>query len=144
MQVLVSDAILPGGWCSFCFYQVGRSSHCSCNLCWSCRILLTLLVVGCLVTRFLYCQTVPGGGGVSCVLVTTSFEVVVPGGGSLDVQWSTLPVWWWTRCLVPCWDDETFCFVLVWFYSLDNSGRFLCLVGLKDFCVPANLFLLHN
>ena len=48
MQVLVSDLTLPGGWCSFCFYLVGRSSCCSCNLCWSCRILLTLFVVGCL------------------------------------------------------------------------------------------------
>ena len=44
-----------------------------------------------LVKRFLYCQTVPGGR-VSCVLVTTSFEVVVPVGGSLDVCWSTFPV----------------------------------------------------
>ena len=39
---------------------------------------------GLFVTRFLYCQTVPGGR-VSCVLVTMSFEVVVPVGGSLDV-----------------------------------------------------------
>ena len=33
-----------------------------------------------LVTRFLFCQTVPGWR-VSCVLVTTSFEVVIPVGG---------------------------------------------------------------
>ena len=39
---------------------------------------------GLFVTRFLYCLTVPGGK-VFCVLVMTSFEVVVPVGGSLDV-----------------------------------------------------------
>ena len=39
---------------------------------------------GLFVTRFLYCQTVPGGR-VSCVLVMTSFKVVVPVGGSLYV-----------------------------------------------------------
>ena len=33
---------------------------------------------------FFYCQTVPGGG--SCILVTTSFGVVVPVGGFFDVQ----------------------------------------------------------
>ena len=84
MQLLVSEVFLPGGWCSFCFYLVGRSSHCSCNLSWNYCILLMLLVVGCFATRLLYCQTVPEGR-VSCVLVTTSFEVVVPVGGSLDV-----------------------------------------------------------
>ena len=86
MQVLVSEVVLPRGWCSFCFYLVGHSSHCSCNLCWNYCILLTLLVVGCFATRLLYCQTVPGGEGVFCVLVTTSFEVVVPVEDSLDVQ----------------------------------------------------------
>ena len=35
--------------------------------------------------KFLYCQTVPGER-VSCVLVMMSFGVVVPVGGSLDVQ----------------------------------------------------------
>ena len=40
---------------------------------------------GLFVTRFLYCQTVPGGGKVSCVLVTTSFGVVVPVEDFLDV-----------------------------------------------------------
>ena len=39
---------------------------------------------GLFMTRFLYCQTVPGGG-CPCVLVMTSFEVVVPVGGSRDV-----------------------------------------------------------
>ena len=84
MQLLVCEVVLSGGWCSFCFYLVGHSSCCSCNLQRNCCILLTLLVVGCFATRLLYCQTVPGGR-VSCVLVTTSFEVVVPVGGSLDV-----------------------------------------------------------
>ena len=40
---------------------------------------------GLFMTRFLYCQTVPGGGQVSYVLVMTCFEVVVPVGVSLDV-----------------------------------------------------------
>ena len=40
---------------------------------------------GLLMTKFLYCQAVPGGGRVSCVLVMMSFEVVVPVGVSLDV-----------------------------------------------------------
>ena len=31
-------------------------------------------------------------GGVPNFLVTTSFQVVVPVGGSLDAQWSGLPV----------------------------------------------------
>ena len=39
---------------------------------------------GLFITRFLYCQTVPGGR-VSCVLVT-SFGVVVPVEDSLDAQ----------------------------------------------------------
>ena len=42
---------------------------------------------GLFMTRFLYWHAVPGGR-VSCVLVTTSFEVVVSvggGAGSLDV-----------------------------------------------------------
>ena len=39
---------------------------------------------GLFMTRFLYSQTVPGGR-VSCILVTMSFEVVVPVGSSLDV-----------------------------------------------------------
>ena len=28
----VTGVVLPRGWCSFCFYLVGRSSHCSCYL----------------------------------------------------------------------------------------------------------------
>ena len=39
---------------------------------------------GLFMTRFLYCQTVPGG--VSCILVMMSFGVVVPVEGSLDAQ----------------------------------------------------------
>ena len=102
-----------------------------------------IFVVGCLVISFLYCQTVPK----ECVLHSCYDEFWSGGtceGGSLDVQWSILPVWWWTWCLLPCWDDEPFYFVSVWFYSLDDSGRFLCIVSLRDLWVPANLFLLHN
>ena len=47
-------------------------------------MLLTLLVLGGLMIQIFYCQTVPGGG--SCILVMTSFVVVVPVGGFLDVQ----------------------------------------------------------
>ena len=61
MQVLVTDVVLPGGGVYFDLYLVSRSGRCSCYLCWNCCILLTLLVVGCLVTKFLYYQTVPGG-----------------------------------------------------------------------------------
>ena len=44
-------------------------------------------------------------------------EVVRLCDGELDV-------------LLPCSDDEPFCFVLVWFYSLNDSGQFLCVVSL--------------
>ena len=92
-QVLVWDVVLPGGWCTFCFYLVGHSSHCSCYLWWRCFIPLTLLVVGCLWQGFFTAKLYLGQRRVSCVLVTTSFGVVVPVEGSLDVQWSGLSMW---------------------------------------------------
>ena len=70
--------------------------------------------------------------------------MVVPVGSSLGLQWSDLPVWWESHCFLPCWDDEPFCFVLFWFYSLSDGGQFLCVVGLRGHWVPANLFLLHG
>ena len=79
-------------------------------------------VLGGLVTKFLYFQLYLGG--VYCVLVTTSFELVVPGevslmysevvclcDGELDVS-------------LPCWDDELFCFVFCCFHSLSDGGPF--------------------
>ena len=47
-------------------------------------LIWSLLVLGCLVTKFLYFQLYLGWG-VCCVFVTMSFEVVVPEGGFLDV-----------------------------------------------------------
>ena len=86
MQVLVFDVVLPVGWCSFWFLpgQSFRSLQ-----------LLFMLKLQCSAHNagvgwfsdqdFFYCQTVPGGRG-SCILVTTSFEVVVPVGEFFDVQ----------------------------------------------------------
>ena len=70
------------------------------------------------------------------------------GGGTCGgfpwctVQWFTCVME--TRCSLPCWDDEPFYFVLVWFYSLSDSGWFLCVVSLRGLWVPANLFLLYS
>ena len=93
----VSNVVLPGGWCKFSFYLVGHSSRCNCYLCWDHHILVTACV-GWFCDEVSLSPTVPGG--VCCVLVMASFEVVVPGGGFLDVQWSGLPVWWWTWCFL--------------------------------------------
>ena len=85
MQVLVSEVVLPGGWCSFCFYLLSLSSCCGCYLCWNCHSLFIVPNVGlfcdqkCLIAKLFY--HVPRG--VLCFLVTTSFEVVVPVGAPL-------------------------------------------------------------
>ena len=67
---------------------------------------------GLFMTRFLYCQTVPGGG-VSSVLVTMSFEVVVPVGG-VSLMYSEV------LCLC---DDE-----LDVFYLAEMMNHFVCVV----------------
>ena len=53
--------------------------------------MLELLYFACIVYGGLFSDKVSSllnciGGGVSCVLVTTSFDVLVSVGGSLDVQ----------------------------------------------------------
>ena len=67
---------------------------------------------GLFMTRFPYCQAVPGGR-VSCVLVTMSFEVVVPVGG------------------VPLMYSEVLCLCdgeLDVFYPAEMMNHFVCVV----------------
>ena len=47
--------------------------------------------LGCFMTKITYC-CIMYRGGVPYFLVTMSFEVVVPVGGSLDAQFGDLPV----------------------------------------------------
>ena len=113
MQVLVSQVVLPGGWCSFCFYLVGHSSHCSCYLYWNCRSLFILSPVG------LFCDQnflLPNCfimylGGCRVFLLRRVLRWLYLRGGSLDTQWSGLPIWWETRYPLPCRGDEPFYFL---------------------------------
>ena len=90
MQVHVSEVVLPGGWCSFCFYLVSHSSCCSCYLCWNCCSLFIVARVGLFfflfffITRITCCWTVISctwGGAV--FLCYNKFWRVVPVGSSL-------------------------------------------------------------
>ena len=56
-------------------------------------LIQSLLVLGCLVTKFLYFQLYLGWR-VCCVFVTTSFEVVVPG------QWFPRCTVMWFACVM--------------------------------------------
>ena len=130
MQVLVSQLVLPGGWCSFCFYLVSCSSHCSCYLYWNCGSLFILAMVGLFCNQnflLLNCLIMYLGG--CCIsLLWWALRWWYLWGGSLCAQWSYLPVWW-----------EPFLFSL-----LSNGRRFLCVASLRGHWVPANLFLLDN
>ena len=111
MQVLVSEVVLPGGWCSFCFYLVGRSSRCSCYLCWSCHILLTLLVVGC--------------------LWQGSFTAKLYLGGGCPVSLLRRVLRWWYLWGVPLMYSEVLCLCdgeLDVFYPAKMMNHFVCVV----------------
>ena len=143
-QVLVWDVVLPGGWCTFCFYLVGRSSHCSCYLWWSCFILLTLLVVGCLWQGSFTAKLYLGGEGVLC----PCYDEFWGGGTCGGFPWCIVKYF---ACVMvnsmffyPAGMMNHFVCAVFWFYSLDDSGWFLCVVSLGSLWVPANLFLLHS
>ena len=57
----------------------------------------------------------------ACVMVNSMFSTLLR---------------WWTILFLS--------FFFFWFYSLDDSGQFLCVVSLKCLWVPVNLFLLHD
>ena len=145
MQVLVSEVVLPGGWCSFCFYLVSHSSHCSCYLYWNCCSLFILPMVG------LFCD--------QNFLLPNCF-ILYLGGCHVSLLRQVLR--WWYLWVVPLLHSGVIClcdgklnilypaeminhFIFVFrFYSQSYGGRFLCVAGLRGHWVPPNSFLLHK
>ena len=122
--------VLPVGWCSFLFYLVSRSRHCSCYLCWNCCILLLLLVLGGFSDKVSLLLDYTLGG-----VLYPCYDEFCGGGTCGGLFWCTVK---WFSCvmvnlmflypaemmnlLVTCWLDFTRWAMAGEFYSLLALG----------------------